>query len=87
MITKPLHLSQKPPKYYEDGTVEIRIKVIPNNELERLILSYGSGIEVLEPIELRERIAKNNKNKRQIHTYANSFAHKKTIFCINKLKT
>ena len=36
----------------------ISIDVIPNNELISLILSFGSDVEVLEPISLREEIAK-----------------------------
>lgn len=57
VITKPLHLSQKKPKINEDGSVEIRINVILNKELERLILSYGSAVQVIEPSELRQNIA------------------------------
>ena len=50
--SKPLHGSQKLDK--EDRIV--KIKVIQNNELVSLILSYGSDVEVLEPESLRINI-------------------------------
>ena len=52
--TKPLHPSQIAFKK-KSGTI-FKIKVIPNLELEALLLSYGKDIEVLKPLELRERI-------------------------------
>lgn len=51
--TKPLHPSQREIDP-EDGIVEI--EVIPNNELEALIFSFGDQVEVLGPESLRERI-------------------------------
>lgn len=54
VITKPLHPSQR--NYQED--CEILIEVYPNNELEALILSFGSDVTVLEPQSLRESIEK-----------------------------
>jgi predicted DNA-binding transcriptional regulator YafY len=56
VLTKPLHPSQKH-KTISNG-LEVTIKVIPNIELERLILSFGEQIEVLSPPELRMRISK-----------------------------
>jgi predicted DNA-binding transcriptional regulator YafY len=48
VLTKPLHGSQK--KIIDDDNgVEIEIEVIPNYELNQLLLSYGSGIKVLSP--------------------------------------
>ena len=35
----------------------VAIDVIPNRELEPLVLSFGDDVEVLEPIEFREQIA------------------------------
>lgn len=53
--TKPLHGSQK--KVEEiDGDYLFSIEVIPNYELNKLILSYGSGLEVLTPSNLRDKI-------------------------------
>jgi predicted DNA-binding transcriptional regulator YafY len=53
--TKPIHGSQK---LKEQGSSHalISIDVIPNYELESLILSYGEGLEVLYPKLLREKI-------------------------------
>jgi len=53
--TKPLHGSQKK-KETADTYVLIELELIPNYELESLILSYGEGIEVLSPKILREKI-------------------------------
>ena len=54
--TKPLHHSQKPIRKTEQGTFETSIRVIPNIELEKLLLSYGSRILVLSPASLVERM-------------------------------
>lgn len=54
ILTKPLHPTQKH-KIFEDYTL-VEIQVIPNIELERLLLSYGEHVEVIAPIELREKM-------------------------------
>ena len=54
-VTKPLHGSQKKMEESEDGFT-FSIEVIPNYELNKKILSFGDGIQVLEPIKLRESI-------------------------------
>lgn len=53
--TKPMHGSQK---IKEKGPLDtiITLDLIPNYELESLILSYGEGVEVTEPKSLRDRI-------------------------------
>ncbi len=53
--TKPLHGSQKI-KEKGETFVLIELELIPNYELESLILSYGEGIEVMSPKKLREKI-------------------------------
>lgn len=53
--TKPLHHSQKT-KWLAAGELEIRIRVIPNYELETVILSFGENVKVLEPEWLMEKI-------------------------------
>lgn len=55
VLSKPIHHSQKV-KDRELGVIEI--SVIPNKELESLILSFGSQVEVLSPESLRCRIGK-----------------------------
>ncbi len=53
--TKPLHGSQKVISIEEDF-VDISLEVIPNNELESIILQYGEKMMVLEPEDLKLRI-------------------------------
>lgn len=53
--TKPLHGSQHELSVDENGAY-ITIEVYLNYELEQMILSYGEGVKVLEPVELKERI-------------------------------
>lgn len=54
--TNPLHQTQKQIKKVEDG-FETSIKVIPNFELEKLILSFGENIRIISPDSFRERIS------------------------------
>ncbi|MGW8124101.1 helix-turn-helix transcriptional regulator [Roseivirga echinicomitans] len=55
--TKPLHGSQKPVNEDETGYT-LSIEVIPNYELESMILSFGNQCEVLAPEDLKESISK-----------------------------
>ncbi|NLF42068.1 MAG: WYL domain-containing protein [Bacteroidales bacterium] len=60
VITKPIHPSQK---HKNDPTgLEIRVKIIPNFELERLILSFGEQVKVISPQDFKERISKRLKS-------------------------
>ncbi len=52
ILTKPLHPTQKC-KEIEDN-LEVRIKVIPNFELMKLILSHGNQVTILKPKSLVE---------------------------------
>ena len=55
VITKPIHPSQK---HKNDSTgLKVRIKVIPNFELERLVLSFGEQVKVISPQNFKERIS------------------------------
>jgi hypothetical protein len=45
METKPLHGSQKT-KWIDNQTLEIRLDIIINYELERLILSYADSVSI-----------------------------------------
>lgn len=56
VFTKPLLLSQKH-TWLENGELEIRISVIPNYELESVILSFGKNAEVLAPEWLRKKLS------------------------------
>jgi predicted DNA-binding transcriptional regulator YafY len=53
--TKPLHGTQK--EKPDKAGVIVTIEVIPNFELEQLILKFGENCVVLEPRELREKIS------------------------------
>jgi len=53
--TKPIHGSQKRVSQDDQGLV-LSIMVIPNFELEQLILSHGEKIQVLSPDGFREKI-------------------------------
>ena len=55
VLTKALHQSQRIVDF--DNRI-IEINVIPNNELEALILSFGRDVEVLSPVTYREQIQK-----------------------------
>jgi hypothetical protein len=66
--TKPLHQSQKKIKKVESG-YETSIKVIPNYELEKLMLSFGERVKIMCPTslktKLKERISKAYTNYEQ----------------------
>ena len=55
--TKPLHLTQRILEEGDDFAI-ITINVKVNRDLESLLLSYGSDLEVLTPEHFRERIAR-----------------------------
>jgi predicted DNA-binding transcriptional regulator YafY len=55
LITKPIHTSQKILERQEDGVLlQFTMKVNP--ELERMLLGFGAGIEVLSPRLLRNKM-------------------------------
>jgi len=53
VMTKALHPSQI---VVDVDNRIVEINVIPNNELEALILSFGKDVEVISPIEYRQQI-------------------------------
>ena len=56
VVTKPLHNSQRIIKTNDDGSIIIHLFLIENYELERLLLGFGNGLEVLKPEGMRKRI-------------------------------
>lgn len=56
VVTKPLHNSQKVISRGEDGSIEVALELQINFELERLLLGFGDGLEVLAPRRLRQRM-------------------------------
>ncbi|WP_395058399.1 helix-turn-helix transcriptional regulator [Flavobacterium sp.] len=56
VLTKPLHNSQRLIKQHEDGSIIIHLFVIPNYELERILLGFGNGLEVIRPEYFRKQM-------------------------------
>jgi len=48
MESKPIHESQRS-KWIAEGLLEVKLKLILNYELERLILSYADAVQVITP--------------------------------------
>jgi predicted DNA-binding transcriptional regulator YafY len=51
VLTKPLHETQKT-NLLEDGSLEVRIKVISNYELETMLLGFGEKVKIISPSTL-----------------------------------
>ena len=66
METKPLHGSQKP-KWLDGQTLEVKLQLIINYELERLILSYADSVSVIQPLSLAKAIK--NRLKEALNNY------------------
>ncbi|MBB3698983.1 WYL domain-containing protein [Flammeovirga yaeyamensis] len=62
--TSKIHDSQEIIREDKDG-VEIRLKLVDNNELRSIILSWGNQIEVLSPFSLRKKIGEEIKQLAQ----------------------
>ena len=60
--TKPLHPSQKPVSWIDSQTAEVSLYVKINNEMEAMLLSYGKDLEVIEPLELHNRLTLKRSN-------------------------
>jgi predicted DNA-binding transcriptional regulator YafY len=58
VLTKPLHASQRLIKENEDKSIIIHLFITPNYEMERILLGFGDGIEILRPENLRNRMKK-----------------------------
>lgn len=68
MVTKPLHGSQKS-KWLDENTLEVRLNLIINYELERLILSYADSAKVILPLTLAEAVR--NRLEEALKQYKN----------------
>lgn len=55
IITKPMHHSQKA-KWIAENLLEVRMELILNLELERLVLSFGESVKVLKPATLQKAV-------------------------------
>ncbi|MEN2398628.1 WYL domain-containing protein [Flavobacterium sp. MC2016-06] len=58
VITKPLHHTQRVIKENEDKSIIVHLFLSPNYEMERILLGFGDGIEVIQPEYLRNRMKK-----------------------------
>ncbi|HRO72444.1 MAG TPA: WYL domain-containing protein, partial [Saprospiraceae bacterium] len=65
VITKPIHPSQR--HKYDPACLEVKIKVIPNFELERLILSFGEQVKVISPQDFKDRISQRLKSAGRLY--------------------
>jgi len=59
ILTKPLHHTQRLITENKDKSIIIHLLIVPNYEMERLLLGFGCGIEILKPENLRNRMKKN----------------------------
>ncbi len=67
VFTKPLHHTQEILERLADGTIIIKLHVHINYELERLILGFGSCMEVIKPRILRRNIRRNFEQAVQLY--------------------
>ncbi len=67
IATKPLHQSQKMIRKTERG-FETSIKVIPNYELKKMLLSFGERIEVLAPAGMRKTLSEASNKLNQLYS-------------------
>lgn len=65
VITKPIHPSQRHKN--EPNGLEVKIQIIPNFELERLILSFGEQVNVISPNHFKERISQRLKSAARLY--------------------
>lgn len=54
--SKPIHGSQKQ-KWVDNQTLEVKLSVMHNYELESVILSFGDNVVVKKPLKLRKQIS------------------------------
>jgi predicted DNA-binding transcriptional regulator YafY len=66
METKPIHGSQKS-NWITNDTLELKLNLIINYELERLILSYADTVKVIHPLELENKIKERLKQAANLY--------------------
>ena len=59
--TKPIHHSQRVVERHEEYTI-FSLDLIPTYEFETIMLTYADKCEILEPLDLREKIKERAKN-------------------------
>jgi predicted DNA-binding transcriptional regulator YafY len=67
VITKPIHGNQKA-RWLDEDTLEVKLNLIPNYELQTRILSFGEKVQLIAPLELKDIIKKRlEKASNQYH--------------------
>jgi predicted DNA-binding transcriptional regulator YafY len=66
ILTKPIHLSQKVIHDGHDG-LTITVSLIPNYEFFSLVLSFGENVEIVDPIDIRDKMK--DKLNKTFHQY------------------
>lgn len=66
MESKPLHGSQKS-KWLNDNLLEVKLDLLINYELERLILSYADNVQVIQPSSLVKAIEERLKKAYEMY--------------------
>lgn len=61
IVTKPIHHSQRVVERHDDYTI-LSLDLIPTYEFETIMLTYADKCEMLEPLDLREKIKERAKN-------------------------
>ena len=61
IVTKPIHHSQRVVERHDDYTI-LSLDLIPTYEFETIMLTYADKCEILEPLDLREKIKERAKN-------------------------
>jgi hypothetical protein len=68
--SKPLHGSQKS-KWLNQSVLEVKLSLLINYELERLILSYADSVKVLNPPSLVNQIKTRLENSERLYLSSN----------------
>lgn len=61
IVTKPIHHSQRVVERHDDYTI-LSLDLIPTYEFETIMLTYADKCEILEPLDLREKIKERAKD-------------------------
>ncbi len=68
--TKPIHASQKIIEERKDGIL-FSIDVVPNFELERELIGFSEGLEILSPVSFMRRIRRKVRLMHEVYFTTN----------------
>jgi predicted DNA-binding transcriptional regulator YafY len=66
IVSKPIHGSQNA-KWKDKNTLVVKLDLIINTELERLIMSYTGFVKVISPSSLQEKILSNIEKSKRLY--------------------